>query len=178
MKINRLETHDRLEHFVKDQSQNVFKGAETCLKENPLSLALQDKSPYIYIFAHPRTADDGVTKKLYWQPRLSRPDPQSNSYLFRAISKTDTIEICWILPPHEMWDQYTKGNVTESNWALWSIKQFIHNKKNLEKVHPDDISEDRQKKILEIVLEDHKKEVLAKKMMGAIYKGNGLDLYV
>src|SRR6185436_5338043 len=121
MKLNRLETHDRLQHFVKDQSQNIFLGAEQCLKDNPLSLAIQEKSPYVYLFAHPRTADDGVTKVMYWDPRLSIPEAQTNSYLFRAISKTDTIEVIWLIPPREMWPQYDMGKVTESNEVAWSI---------------------------------------------------------
>src|SRR5215470_6737494 len=88
MKLNRLETHDRLQHFVQDQSKNIWQGADDCMKRNPLSLALQDRSPYIYIFAHPRTADDGVTKRMLWQPRLTKPQAQSNSYLFRAKSNS------------------------------------------------------------------------------------------
>src|SRR6185503_3789607 len=98
MKLNVLETHDRLKHLIKDQSANVFQGAEDCLKKNPLSLSIQEKSPYVYLFAHPRTADDGVNKRLLWDPRLSIPEAQTNSYLFRAISHSDIIEVVWMLP--------------------------------------------------------------------------------
>lgn len=147
MKVNRLEAHDRLEHLKKDQAQNIFEGAETCLKKNPLSLALQEKSPYVYIFAHPRTHEDGVTKVMYWQPRLTKPEAQSNSYLFRAISHSDILEVCWLLPPHEMWDQYKKGNVTEHDVVEWSIDQFKTNRKNLENAHPEDFSDEKIKSI-------------------------------
>lgn len=149
MKLNRLETHDRLQHFIKDQSINIAKGATDCLKINKLSLALQEKSPYVYLFAHPRTHDDGVTKVMYWQPRLTRPSAQTNSYLFRAQSKTDIVELCWFLPPQETWDQYAKGKVTENEWVLWSIEQFVNNKKNLEKKEPDDLSDPVIKNIYE-----------------------------
>src|SRR6188768_2538257 len=101
MKLNRLEAHDRLLHLKKDQEANIYLGAEECLKKNPDSLALQEKSPYIYIFAHPRTADDGITKVMYWQPRLSIPEAQENSYLFRVISHTDIFETIWMIPPKE-----------------------------------------------------------------------------
>ncbi len=154
MKVNRLETHDRLQHLIKDQSQNIFQGAEDCLKKNPLSLALQEKCHYIYIFAHARTHDDGVNKVMYWDPRLSIPTPETNSYLFRAISNTDTIEVCWIIPPREMWDQYKKGNVTESNWALWSIDQFQKNRKALSNPHPDDLPEEKARFILKAVVDE------------------------
>lgn len=147
MKLNRLETHDRYQHFLKDQSQNIFQGAEDCLKKNQLSLDLQDKSPYIYIFAHPRTAEDGVTKRMLWQPRLTKPKPETNSYLFRVPSKTDLIEVCWLIPPIELWEQYITGNVTESDLVYWSISQFRFNREELEKNHPDDLPDAKIKEI-------------------------------
>lgn len=148
MKLNRLETHDRLQHFIQDQSQTIWQGAEDCLKKNPDSLRLQEKSHYIYLFAHPRTDDDGVTKRFLWQSRLSKPKPQTNSYLFRAKSKTDIIEICWLLPPQELWKQYQKGNVTHHPIVLWSIDQFINNRKKLEEADPDDWSDEQALNIL------------------------------
>lgn len=154
MKLNRLETHDRLLHFKKDQEANVFQGAEDCLKRNPLSLALQEKSPYIYLFAHPRTAEDGVTKRMIWQPRLTKPEPQTNSYLFRAISKTDEIEVCWLLPPREMWNQYRQGNVTEHQTVLWSINEFETNRKVMGKAAHDDLTDEKIKLIYKKIVQN------------------------
>lgn len=149
MKLNRLETHDRLLHFKKDQELNIFKGAEDCLKKNPDSIFYQEKSPYVYLFAHPRTADDGVNKRMLWQPRLTKPAPQTNSYLFRAKSHTDQIEVCWLLPSRELWAQYSKGKVTENEIVIWSIDQYINNRIELGQKHPEDLSEERASKILE-----------------------------
>lgn len=156
MKLNRLETHDRLKHFIKDQSINVFQGAEDCLKRNPDSLAIQEKSPYVYIFAHPRTSDCGNYKRMLWQARLSIPKAQTNSYLFRAISKTDLIEVVWLIPPREMWSQYDKGKVTESNETAWSIEMFKHQREELEKPHPDDMSQEKAWEILKSILREQK----------------------
>lgn len=141
MKVNRLEAHDRLKYFIEDQSLNIAQGASDCLLKNPLSLMLQDRSPYIYLFAHPRTADDGITKKMYWQPRLTKPRAETNSYLFRAKSKSDLIEVCWLLPPEEMWGQYQMGNVTENELVLWSIDQYKNNRHKLEEREKDDLSD-------------------------------------
>lgn len=154
MKLNRLETHDRYQHFIQDQSTIIFQGAEDCLKRNPDSLKLQEKSPYIYLFAHPRTADDGFRTRLLWQPRLTKPKAQTNSYLFRAQSNTDIIEICWLIPPREMWPQYEKGKVCESNWTMWSIEQFKNNKKELEKPYPEDWNDEKAANILKNVLNE------------------------
>lgn len=147
MKINIFEAHDRKEYLIKDQAIVISQGVDDCLKKNPLSLALQSYSPYIYIFAHPRTAEDGVNKRMLYQPRLTKPEPQTNSYLFRALSGSDLLEICWLLPPKELWVQYKKGNVTESETIEWSINQFMYNRKKLEEKHPEDISEERIRSI-------------------------------
>lgn len=154
MKVNRLEAHDRLLHFINDQSQTIWQGVEECLKKNLDSLKIQEKCHYVYIFAHPRTADDGVTKRLLWQPRLVKPKAETNSYLFRAQSNSDIVEICWLIPPFEMWDQYKTGNVCESNWASWSINQFINNKKELEKPFSDDLTDEQAMHLFKGILRE------------------------
>ncbi len=172
MKVNILEAHDRLKHLIKDQSANIFQGAEDCLKKNPLSLVIQEKSHYVYLFAHPRTTDDGLNKRLLWQPRLSVPEAQTNSYLFRALSHSDIIEVCWILPAQELWKQYELGKVTESNWALWSINQYRTNKKALEKPHHDDLPEEKARLIMKTIVDEHLYSVRHDKMMKSAY---GMD---
>lgn len=147
MKVNTLDAHDRRSHFIEDQSQTVWQGATDCLTKNQLSIMLQERSPYVYIFAHPRTADDGVNKRMLWQPRLTKPKAETNSYLFRANSKTDIVEICWLIPPREMWPQYEKGKVCESNWTAWSIDQFQNNREYLQRPLEDDLSDNKIKAI-------------------------------
>ncbi len=147
MKINRLETHDRLLHLHKDQALNLSQGFDDCLKKNSLSLGLQRYSPYIYIFAHPRTSDDGFNKRMLFQPRLSKPLAQTNSYLVRVESNTDLLEICWLLPPKEMWPQYKKGNVTENEYVTFSIELFLNRKTELEAPFEDDFSDEVMKNI-------------------------------
>lgn len=162
MKLNRLETHDRYQHLMKDQSANVFKGAEDCLKKNELSLAIQEKSPYLYIFGHARTADNGVDKTLFWQPRLSIPSADDNSYLFRALSNSDNIEVVWIIPPKETWNQYKKGNVTESDVCVWSINMYKNKRSELEKVHTDDMPEEQARRIMKQIVDEKREDLRIK----------------
>lgn len=169
MKIERLETHDRFQHFLESQSKLIFDGANACLNKNPDSLKMQELSHYIYIFAHPRTLgldekiqywnsgkytrfEDVPEKKLLWQPRLSRPKAQDNSYLFRAKSFTDLLEICWLLPDKNLWGQYTKDNICESDVVEWSIHQFLNKREELEKPYHDDLNEMQVKNIYRAIL--------------------------
>ncbi len=150
MKIDRLETHDRLEHFKKDQLDNINKGIQDT-KKNPLYLAIQDRCPYIYIHVHARTCDDGVTKKILWHPRISRPLSSENAMLFRCKGYSDEVEICWMIPDRCMWSQYKKGNIVEHNEVARSIGDFQSNKKKLDEPHPDDLHEEIGALILEQV---------------------------
>ena len=164
MKIQRLETHDRWQEFHNKMLSVIVEGLTDCIKKNELSLKLQEKSSYIYIFAHPRTADDGVTKRMLWQPRLTRPEPQTNSYLFRIQSHTDLAEICWLLPPEEMWGQYKKGNITESDHVNWSIYQYRFNRTALAAPFKDDLPEETAKNIYVSVISEIKAEKTIKDM--------------
>lgn len=164
MKISRLEAHDRLISLNRNQAINISQGAEDCLKRNRLSVAMQKYSSYVYLFAHPRTSDSGLKKRMLWQPRLSKPKAQTNSYLFRARSNSDEIEVCWLLPPREMWGQYRKGNVTESEIVNWSIEQFLYNRYALERKYPDDLEDEKCRDIYRIIAREIDEEVRMEKL--------------
>lgn len=135
MKINPLDAHDRLKHFT-SQSFDI---AECCQD-------LIDKRPFgdhaFYIFVHARTDDDGVTKRLIWQPRLTKPQAQENSMLFKAYPGTDLIKVIWMIPAREMWTQFRKGLLTENKTVIESIYAFLHNKAKLEAKEDDDLPDE------------------------------------
>src|ERR1700728_4663900 len=149
MQLNVLDTHDRLVEMRKSIAKVLSQGAEECRKKNVDAVFLQSRSPYIYIFAHVRTEEDGATKRMFWQPRLTKPNPEPNSYLFRLKSHTDVVEVVWLLPAMECWSQYKKGNVTESDKVEWSISMYQHNRDVLKRRHPPDLTDEQVKPILE-----------------------------
>jgi len=132
MKIDRLETHDRMQEFMK----NDFDIAACCQD-------MIDKRPFgrhpFYIFAHARTDDDGARKRLIWQPRLTKPKAQTNSMLFKAYPGTDLLKVIWIIPAREMWAQYQKDKVTASKIVFDSILLFQNNRGLLEAREEDDL---------------------------------------
>lgn len=135
MKLNVLETHDRYQEFTKKNFS-----IEECCQD------LINKRPFgehaFYIFAHTRTDDDGVTKRLIWQPRLTKPKAQTNSMLFKAYPGTDMIKVIWMIPTREMWGQYERGKVTEDNLTMQSINDFQFNREKLERPEEDDLSDE------------------------------------
>ena len=151
MKLNRLDTHDKLLEF-KQQSASIGECCQSLIDQRPFG-----EHPF-YIFAHKRTLelheryDLFITgkypdfsqvpfAKLIWQPRLTKPEAQSNSMLFKAYPGTDGVKIIWIIPQEELWDQYDKGKMTEDSIVFESIKLFRSNRAILEAKEPDDLSE-------------------------------------
>lgn len=135
MKIDILDAHDRYQHLSKQQ----FDISECCQD-------LINKRPYgdypFYIFAHTRTEEDGVTKRLIWQPRLTKPKAQTNSMLFKGYPGTDLIKVIWMIPAREMWDQYKKGNITQNQTVSESIHDFQNDRGKLEAKEEDDLDDE------------------------------------
>jgi len=134
MKLNKLETHDRLQQFKKTD----FDIGECCqdfINQRPFG------DHAFYLFAHARTEEDGSTKRLIWQPRLTKPKAQSNSMLFKAYPGSDNIKIIWMIPAEELWGQYQKGLMTESQIVTESIYNFQNHRQKLEAKETDDLED-------------------------------------
>lgn len=136
MKLNLFETHDRYEHFTK-QNFEIADCVQDLINQRPFG------SHPFYIFGHPRTDDDGVTKRLIWQPRLTKPTPQTNSMLFKVYPGTDIVKILWMIPDRAMWSQYKRGNVTENKLVVDSIREFQHNREQMAQPEADDLPDDK-----------------------------------
>lgn len=140
MKIDRLEAHDRLEQF-QNQSVDISECCKNLVDQRPFG-----NHPF-YIFAHARTEDDGVSKRLIWQPRLTKPKAQTNSMLFKGYPGSDMIKVYWMIPDRLMWEQYGKGKIAESQTVIESIHDFEHDRAKLEAADDDDLSDEEIDKI-------------------------------
>lgn len=151
MKVNVLDAHDRMKHLIK-QDMDIGACCQSLVDQKPFG-----NRPF-YIFAHTRTDDDGVNKRLIWQPRLFKPKMEPNSMLFKGYPGTDQVKVIWILPAQELWQQYELGLLTENKTVLESIWNFRYNKGKMEADEEDDPSEIEAKAIyLEIMHENNKK---------------------
>lgn len=134
MKINPLDAHDRLIHLTK-QSFDIGECCQDLINKRPFG-----NHPF-YIFAHARTDDDGSTKRLIWQPRLTKPKAQTNSMLFKAYPGTDLVKVIWMIPARELWGQYKKGLLTQNQTVYESILAFESKREALEAREKDDLQD-------------------------------------
>jgi hypothetical protein len=136
MKVKIHDAHDRYKHFTK-QNFSISECCEDLIKQRPFG------EYSFYIFAHARTDDDGVSKRLIWQPRLTKPQPQTNSMLFKAYPGSDNIKVIWILPAEELWAQFELGKMTENVTILDSIWNYKFNRKKMAAKEPDDFDDEK-----------------------------------
>jgi hypothetical protein len=159
MKINILDAHDRYRHFTK-QSFDISECCQDLINQKPFG-----NHPF-YIFAHARTDDDGVTKRLIWQPRLTKPKAQSNSTLFKSYPSTDVIKVIWMIPARELWGQFDKGLLTENKIVSESIYNFQHHREKLEAKEPDDLSDEQ----IDAIYTEISATLSGKKLMSRLYE--------
>jgi hypothetical protein len=163
--LDRLETHDRLLE-LKKEADYISKGCEDCVKSRPPEFGNHP----LYIFAHKREIgtdermsifqddfqrsmfDPGYVRRyhslenvpssrLIWSPRLTKPEAQVNSMLFKAYPPTDIIKVIWMIPAYELWGQYTEGKLAENKAVSESIYEFRNNKNKLEAKEEDDLTD-------------------------------------
>lgn len=180
MKLDRLETHDRLIQFKK-QSDYISKGCQDCINNRPQQFTM----PF-YIFAHTREVglderislinDDIIrgqidplyirmykdmsevpTARLIWSPRLTKPTPQQNSMLFKCYPEGDNIKVIWMLPAQEMWDGYTKGNMMQNQIVVESINMFKTDFATMSLPDVDDLPESKVNEIYADIAKETKK---------------------
>lgn len=51
------------------------------------------------------------------------------------------VKVIWIIPERELWDQYKKGNMTQSQIVVESIDKFENDRAGLEAPEEDDANE-------------------------------------
>lgn len=136
MKVNILDAHDRFKTFT-SQNFSIDECCRDLINQRPFG-----EHPF-YIFVHARTHDDGVTKRLLWQPRLTKPKAQTNSMLFKGYPGKNFIDILWIIPDRALWPQYEKGKMTESTIISQSIYDFQFNRKKMEEKDKEDLSDEK-----------------------------------
>lgn len=141
MKVKILDAHDRYQHFVR-QDFSIAECCQDLIRQKPFG------NNDFYIFAHARTDDDGVNKRLVWQPRLRKPEPCINSMLFRASPDSDIIEVIWIIPQKELWNQYKLGLMLENKEVLESIHKFENKRGELLADDPRDPTPEKAQQIL------------------------------
>lgn len=141
MTLDRFETHDRLIEIGK-QADQISQGLADCVSNRPQEFA---NLPF-YVFAHARSTDDGINKRILWQSRLTKPRAQTNSMLFK-IYVPDNVRVVWMLPDEPLWPSFHPDKMTHDPLIWTSILDYLNDRKKLEAGESDDLSFERVRQI-------------------------------
>lgn len=120
---------------------------ETTIQNIIESKPFGDEKFYIFSFMKNVEGNEGV-KKIFHQPRLTKPDPLPGTMLFRVDpKKMDDVEIKWILPHREAFNLYKQGKVFENEMIYGFVKQYLENKDSLKQRESDDLTDDQIREI-------------------------------
>ena len=170
MKINRLEAHDRLLTYQKQQDDMAIAVME-CIKNVPDAVDF----PF-YVYGHVRTVglDEKISivqggvinppeSRIIWMPIITKPKASPNTYLFLCRKDSDIIEIIWMLPKIELWSQYEPGKMFHNENIWVSIQNFKHNRERLNAPDSHGPTDDQQKRWFKIMgHEAHEKKRISK----------------
>lgn len=182
MKIDRLETHDRLLEFKSDW-EHISQAIQDCINNVPDEI----KFPF-YVYGHSRqigmderfslfiqgkykSMEEVPSERMIWMPRAYKPKAEPNTYLFRAIKGSDVIETMWILPKPELWEQFAPGKITHNEDIWTSIQNYKHRRKELEAPDSEDLTLhelNEFKRVIRDAAEQKLKSEHYKKMYGII----------
>lgn len=138
MKLDRLETHDRLIEYQKQQ-KDLSDGVLECIRNVPDAV----QCPF-YVYGHSRSVDydekinivqtlkkRAPDSRIIWMPVVTKPKAAPNTYLFLCRKNSDIIEIIWMLPKRELWDQYKPGQMCHNENIWISIQNYLNDKERL-----------------------------------------------
>lgn len=143
MKVDFFETHDRLEHFKSDW-ETISQGVQDCIDNVPDAIKMPfyvfghsrqigiDERFNLYFQGHWQEMKDVPSERLIWMPRITKPLAEPNTYLFKAQKGTDIVEIEWILPKRELWEQYEPGKINYNEVIWTSIQNYKHARAEME----------------------------------------------
>lgn len=130
--------------FWKEQTEI---GYVKCIQDLILSKPFGDRKFYIFSFVK-RVHDSSGVKKMYHQPRLTRPEPIAGTTLMKVDPKCpDTAKIIWTLPNQENFGLYKYNKVFADPFVHECIDKFTKNPKQLMQPDPDDLTDDQIREI-------------------------------
>jgi hypothetical protein len=111
-----------------------------------------------YIFSFVKRVDDATgVKKMFHQPRLTKPNPIAGSTLMRVDPKDPgSSRIVWTLPQRESFNLYKKGKLFADPFVHECIRTFMRNPEEFLKAEDGDLTDEQIKDVYRTMCQDSK----------------------
>lgn len=141
--IDKYQVFDNVEYFKQNSEKDYVQTIQNIISSDPFG------GHCFYIFSFVKRVDDvsGI-KKMYHQPRLTKPDPLPGTTLLRVNPKyPEEATIIWTLPNEEEFNLYKYGKMFEDPFVFECIEKYLHNPQELTKYIPGDLSDEQIREI-------------------------------
>lgn len=146
--------------FMKQNSEEDY---VNCIQSLIASRPFGDYKFYIYSFVK-RVDDVSGIKKMYHQPRLTKPDPIPGTTLMRVDPKNPLeARIIWTLPNQENFGLYKYGKMFSDPFVYECIEKYENSPRDLLCKEPDDLTDEQIREVYAAILNKAKQKKKAEK---------------
>lgn len=135
--LTKNQVHENTEFWVENTEEDYCAMVRRIIMSKPFG----DNKFYIFQFIK-RVNDWTGEKKMYHQPRLTKPEPLPGTTLLRVDPRDpDTVTIIWTLPHEEAFNLYDAGKMFSDPFVYECIQKYRKNPKELMKREDGDLSD-------------------------------------
>lgn len=127
--------------------ENSEKSYVDCIQNLIQSKPFGNRKFYIFSFIK-RICDVSGQKKMYHQPRLTRPEPLPGTTLMKVDpNDPETATIVWTLPNQENFGLFKQGKMFADSFVYECIEKFLNNPRELLYPDPDDLNDEQAREV-------------------------------
>jgi hypothetical protein len=127
--------------------ENTERDYVNCVQSLISSKPFGDHKFYIFSIVK-RVCDTSGIKKMYHQPRLTRPEPLPGTTLIKVNPKyPEEAILIWTLPNQENFGLYQHGKMFADPFVHECIEKFLKNPKDLMRPDPEDLSDEKMREL-------------------------------
>ena len=153
--------------FWKTNSESSY---VQCIQELIQSKPFGDRKFYIYSFVK-RVDDLSGVKKMYHQPRLTRPEPLPGTTLKKVNPKyPEEATIIWTLPNEENFLLYSTGKMFADPFVYECIQNYINDRKSMIRPDPDDLADNEIRLVYKELADNAKRKKASKAAQDTLRK--------
>jgi hypothetical protein len=138
--------YNDVKELIENCVYNTKKGYVDCIQNFIKTKPFGDNKFYIYTILKD-TETPGV-KKMYHQPRLTKPEPVHGTTLIKVDPKNpEKMKIIWTLPDKEDFSKFRQGKIFEDNFVWECIQKYKNEYEKMCLPEPDDLNDDEIREI-------------------------------
>lgn len=141
--LKKSDVFDSIQNFKENSEKDWTKCVQDLIASKPFG----DNKFYIFMFVK-RVDDVSGIKKMFHQPRLTKPEPVPGTTLLHVDpKKPGDATIIWTLPNQENFTLYKHGKMFADPFVNECVEKFLNNPQDLMKREDGDLSENEIREI-------------------------------